>query len=88
MTTEKVQDTSWYLLRQLADQALDLARSENQARLRAHLAWRENGPEAAIQVLEGDDDVDSLNLKAILLLEMGRVEESLAVLNFKDVEDK
>jgi len=56
--------------------------------LRAHLAWRENGPEAAIKILEGHSDVDSLNLKAILLLEMGHVDESLAVLNFEDGEGK
>ncbi|MDY7079088.1 MAG: hypothetical protein SXV54_19410 [Chloroflexota bacterium] len=74
--------------KQLADQALGLAPSENQTRLRVHLAWREHGPEAAIKMIEGHDDVDSLNLKAILLLEMGHIDESLAVLNFKDGEDK
>jgi hypothetical protein len=71
--------------RQLADEAQGLAPSENQARLRAHIAWREEGPEAAINLLEGQDDIDSLNLKAILLLEMGRINESLAILTFKDI---
>jgi tetratricopeptide (TPR) repeat protein len=73
---------------QLADQALGLAPSENQTRLRAHLAWRERGPEAAIKMLEGHDDVDSLNLKAILLLEMGHIDESLTALSFTDDGDE
>jgi tetratricopeptide (TPR) repeat protein len=72
----------------LADQALDLAPSENQTRLRAHFAWREQDPGTAIEILKGHNDVDSLNLKAILLLEMGQVDESLAVLSFADSGDE
>ena len=35
-------------------------------------------------MLEGEGDIDSLNLKAMLLLHMGRVDESLAVLSFQE----
>jgi hypothetical protein len=46
----------------------------------------QNGTEAALELLEGKDDLDSLNLKAMLLLHMGRVDESLAVLSFQETE--
>lgn len=71
--------------KQLADEAEALAPSDNQTRLRALIAYRETGPAAAIELLEGQEDIDSLNLKAALLLEMGRADESLAVLNLEEI---
>jgi hypothetical protein len=71
--------------KQLVDEAQALLPADNQARLRALMAYKESGPEAALELLEGQEDVDSLNLKASLLLEMGRVEESLVILNFEEI---
>ena len=63
--------------KQLADDALEFAPSDDQARLRSLITRRESGPEEAIKILEGRKDIDSLNLKAAFLLEMGRVQEYL-----------
>lgn len=71
--------------KQLADEAQTLAPFDNQARLRALIAYWETGPAAAIELLEGQEDIDSLNLKAVLLLEMGRADASLAILNFEEI---
>jgi len=70
--------------KQLADEALLLAPSDNQARLRALIALRESGPEAALRILVGQEDEDSLNMRAAILLEMGRVTESLDLLTIED----
>ncbi len=43
------------------------------ARLRTALAYKEDGPEAALAVLDGRDDADSVNLRAALLLELEQV---------------
>lgn len=67
--------------KQLADEALLLCPSSDQARLRSLIARKESGAEEAIKILDGHEDIDSLNLKAAFLLEMGRIQESLAVLN-------
>ena len=67
--------------KQLADEALSLDPSDDQARLRSLIARRESGPEEAIEHLKGREDIDSLNLRAAFLLEMGRVQECLAILN-------
>jgi hypothetical protein len=71
--------------KQLADEARVLAPSHNQTRLRTLIAYRETGPQAAIELLEGQEDIDSLNLRALLLLEMGYADESLTVLNFEEI---
>ncbi len=49
---------------------------ENDARLRAVIAYVESGPEAAIELLTGQQDVDALNLKAGLLLETRRADRA------------
>lgn len=67
--------------KQLADEAKDLVPSDNQSRLRALIAYKDAGPKAAIKLLDGQEDVESLNLKAALLLELGRLEECQAILN-------
>ena len=69
--------------KKLADEARALVPSDSQARLRALIAYKEDGPEAAVQFLEEEEDVDSLNLRAALLLEMGYVDECRAILNFE-----
>jgi hypothetical protein len=74
--------------KQLADEAKDLAPSDAQSRLRALIVYKDTGPEAAIELLDGEEDVDSVNLKAALLLEMGCVEKCQAILNSPDVELK
>jgi hypothetical protein len=71
---------------ELADEAQALAPLENQTRLRAYLAWREEGPEAALKLLEGQNDVDSLNLKGIVLLNLGRIDECLTLLTLQNHE--
>ena len=68
--------------RELADKARSLMPSQNQNRIRALIAYHEEGPEEAIKVLDNQDDIDSLNLKADFLIELGRVEEAFEILNF------
>ena len=68
--------------RELADEARSLMPSQNQNRIRALIAYHEEGPEEAIKVLGNQDDIDSLNLKADFLIELGRVEEAFEILNF------
>lgn len=71
--------------RQLADEAQALAPSYNQTRLRALIAYRETGPKAAIELLEDQEDIDSLNFRGLLLLEMGYADESLTILDFEEI---
>lgn len=88
-------EASWVLDRnddivqakQLADEAQSLDPSQNQARLRAIIAYREDGPEAALKLLDGQNDLDSLNLKAALLVQIGRIQEARAVLQFAGDSD-
>lgn len=70
--------------RKLADKAQSLMPSQNQVRFRTMIVYHERGPEEAIGLLDNQDDIDSLNLKAALLLEIGRVEESLEILDLGD----
>jgi hypothetical protein len=70
------------LAKQLADEAKELSPFDNDLRLRALIAYHVDGPDAAIKLLEGQEDIDSLNLRAALLLELGRSEECQAILNF------
>jgi len=69
--------------KKLSDEAYELAPSHSQYILKALIAYYENGPEDAITVLNGQKDTDSLNLKAALLLDMGRVDECLLVLDIE-----
>jgi len=71
-------------VKQLADEALSLAPSDNQARLRAMLSLRGGDPERALQILANQEDEDSLNMRAAILLEMGRVAECLELLTLED----
>ncbi|MBE7557282.1 MAG: trypsin-like peptidase domain-containing protein [Anaerolineales bacterium] len=66
--------------RQLADQAHNFASTSNEIRVRAFITYFEGDLVAAIGSLEGQDDVDSLNLRAALLLEMNRINECWAIL--------
>ncbi len=61
--------------KRLADQAHELSPEDDDSRLRSLIAYRETGPNAAIELLEGKDDIDSINLKAAFLLETGNPEE-------------
>ena len=44
----------------------------------------EKGPEKAINVLDNQEDIDSLNLRATFLFMLGRFEEGLEILDFED----
>lgn len=75
--------------RKLADEARAGAPMENDTRLRAVIAYVESGPEAAIELLADQQDIDALNLKAGLLLETtctDRAEECRATLAFEDMD--
>ena len=81
-------DTTGNVVRakKLADEAKDLAPSDNELRLRVLIAYYETGPAEAIKLLDGQGDIDSMNLRAALLLEMGRADECQAMLNFEGSE--
>ena len=70
--------------RKLADEAQEFMPSQNQVCFRAMIVYYEEGPEEAMGLLDNQDDIDSLNLKAALLLDLGRVEEALDVVDFED----
>lgn len=75
--------------RKLADEARAEAPMENDTRLRAVIAYVESGPEAAIELLADQQDVDALNLKAGLLLETtrtDRAEECRTTLAFRNMD--
>lgn len=67
--------------KQLADQASELAPEDDDTRLRALIAYYEEGPGKALELLEFKDDIDSLNLRAAFLLELGNPDECLLVLS-------
>ena len=66
---------------ELANQAQALIPDENLARLRALIAFHQSGPQAALPLLEGRTDLESINLRAALLLEDRQVDESLELLD-------
>ena len=70
--------------RELVDTAQSLMPSQNQNRIRALITYHEEGPEEAIKVLDNQDDIDSLNLKADFLIELGHIAEALEILDFED----
>lgn len=75
--------------RKLADEARAEAPMENDTRLRAVIAYVESGPEAAIELLADQKDIDALNLEAGLLLETirtNRAEECRTTLAFEDID--
>lgn len=61
--------------KQLLNEVQTLTPSYNQTRLQALIAYKEKGHEDAIQLLAGQNDIDSINLKASLLLEMGSIDK-------------
>ena len=65
----------------LANEAGSLAPSEDQSRLLAFMAHRESGPRAALDILIGKDDPDSLNLRTAFLLEQGAISQGRSVLD-------
>jgi hypothetical protein len=71
------------LASELADEARSLAPKYNDARLRALIAYYEIGPEAAINILMDHNDIDSLNLRAAFLFEMGQISEGQELLKFE-----
>ena len=64
----------------LADEALSLNPSDDQSRIRALIAYKENGPSAGIELLLGKEDIDSLNLRVALLLDAGQIKEGSTIL--------
>ncbi|MCQ3974872.1 MAG: hypothetical protein DPW09_15635 [Anaerolineae bacterium] len=67
-------------VKQLADEARRLAPTNNEIRLRAFIAYMEADLMAAVELLAEQTDLDSLNLRAAILLEMGRIAESQTIL--------
>jgi tetratricopeptide (TPR) repeat protein len=65
----------------LADEARSLGPFEDQSRLLALITHRESGPRAALDILIGKDDPDSLNLRAAFLLEQGALSEGRSLLD-------
>ncbi len=70
--------------RELADEARTLMPSQNQIRIHAWIVCYEKGPEEAVSVLDNQEDIDSLNLRATFLFMLGRFEEGLEILDFED----
>lgn len=68
-------------VRLLADEAKALSPSDDQSRLRALIELKETGPAEAVKLLAGKSDIDSLNLRAGLLLELGHIDESRLILD-------
>ena len=66
----------------MVEEAHALDPADPQARLRALIAYRDTGSEAALTLLQGQEDVESRNLHAAILLEMGHAAECFAVLDF------
>jgi hypothetical protein len=71
------------LVKKLADEAQTIDPNVVQHRLRALITYKERGPNEAIKILAGHEDIDSINLKAAFLLEMGEAEQSLSILSFE-----
>jgi len=67
--------------KRLADQANALSPEEDDSRIRSIISFHETGPETAIKFLESKDDIDSINLRAAFLLELGDSEECQQLLN-------
>jgi tetratricopeptide (TPR) repeat protein len=65
---------------ELANEAEGFASGPHLHRLRAHVQYRRGTALSALDFLDGLTDLDSLNLKAAFLLELGRLEDAFAVL--------
>lgn len=67
--------------KQCLAEARDLSSPTSAARLQALIAFREEGAEAAEQLLVGYEDIDTINLRAGLLLESGQIASCLSLLS-------
>jgi hypothetical protein len=67
--------------KELANEAHALAPQDNESILRAMIAYAESGPEAALPILAEQQSLDIRNLKAAFLLQMGRVDQGLTLLD-------
>ena len=65
----------------LADQADQYHINDNSLVLRAHIAWKQQGPDAAVQTLKTVETKDGLNLRAAAYLELDDPEQALADLS-------
>lgn len=77
------------LAKQLAVDAQTLVPSDNQTRLQALIVYKEKGPEDAVKLLAGQMNIDNINLRASLLLEMGSADkcrEELSKIDNSDVK--
>lgn len=73
--------------RQLASEAREQAPGEDDARLQALITYRESGPDAAIELLDGHVDTESLNLRAALILETDRADRAQECRAVLDVDN-
>jgi tetratricopeptide (TPR) repeat protein len=67
----------------LLDEAHALSPSDRESFLQALIAYTETGPEAAFPYLDEQHDLDQRNFKAACYLEIGRLDEARALLNFE-----
>ncbi len=74
--------------RRLADDAQALAPSDGNLRLHALIAYKEGDLDAALRLLDGKEDADSVNLRCGLLLEAGRVDDCRGILMGEDVGEQ
>lgn len=76
------------LAEKLAEQARLLSPQSDDSRLRALLVYRQAGARPALDMLAVHEDIDSVNLRAALLLELGRLGEFDALLGSDQVRPK
>jgi tetratricopeptide (TPR) repeat protein len=74
------------LAKSLAEQAHSLSPSPHDTRLQAVFVFRETGPVPALELLQGSGDIDSINLRASILLAAGRLEECTRALEAEAVQ--
>ena len=66
--------------KQLFEEAVAICQSYSNPRLKALIKYKESGPSDALLIIENEKDIDSQNLKAGFLLELGRLEDAETVL--------
>ena len=64
----------------LADAAYQIAPEEDESKIRAIILRHQGKHLEALAFLEGKNDIDSLNLRASLLMQLGRNEEAIRIL--------
>lgn len=65
----------------VADEARALAPTADDTLLRAVLAYKRDGPDAALSLLAEREDTDALTFRCALLLELGRLDECRGILD-------